>query len=379
LGAQENLMATEINHPGYPKTTYEVFMAEQEIPIVEGWGVYDVTEVDRKPWKRMGGLGTFIQLHGQEHITALYVIEIPPHSALNVEKHLYEETFRILEGSGSTEVWAPDGRSQQFGWQKGAFFGIPMNAPHRLVNDSGSAVLALAMTNAPILMDHYHNPRFTFECDFEFDDRYNGEADYFQASESYPVGGRRNFWDTNFIPDLRTAAFYKPYVGEGSNVQAMGYEIAGSVMAGHFAEYPTGQYITAHSHGGGAVLDILAGEGYVLMWPAEATIRPYESGNEDKVIRFDFKENSVYGPGSGWFHMHLSTGKDNMRQLAQRFNSTRHQMGFWRHFAKEAGVLTDIRQGGTMITRADEDPRIRADFKAELAARGVPFAMLDGK
>ena len=93
------------------KTTYDEFMEEQGVPIHEGWSVYDVSDLERKPWKRLGVTGAFIQLYGQEDITAMYVVEIPPHGALNVEKHMYEESYHIMDGSGSTEVWAPIGSS----------------------------------------------------------------------------------------------------------------------------------------------------------------------------------------------------------------------------------------------------------------------------
>ena len=59
------------------KTAYDRFMESEGIPIVEGWYVADVRETERRPWKRLGGKGAFIQLYGLEDITALYVVEIP--------------------------------------------------------------------------------------------------------------------------------------------------------------------------------------------------------------------------------------------------------------------------------------------------------------
>jgi mannose-6-phosphate isomerase-like protein (cupin superfamily) len=153
------------------KTAYDRFMESEGIPIVEGWYVADVRETERRPWKRLGGKGAFIQLYGLEDITALYVVEIFPGDALKTERHMYEEIYYILAGSGSTEVVAPDGKTQRFGWRKGDLFGIPLNVPHRLINDGREPALALAETNAPIIMDQFHNPKFIFECDFGFTDR----------------------------------------------------------------------------------------------------------------------------------------------------------------------------------------------------------------
>ncbi|HLB13102.1 MAG TPA: cupin, partial [Dehalococcoidia bacterium] len=75
---------------GAPKTTYEMWIEREGIPIIEGYGVEDVVEVPRGPWARLGGLGAFIQLRGMEGVTGMYVAEIPSGGALNPQKHLYE-------------------------------------------------------------------------------------------------------------------------------------------------------------------------------------------------------------------------------------------------------------------------------------------------
>ena len=73
------------------KAAYDIYMDEQNIPVIEGWNVRDVRSIDLKPWRRLGGKGAFIQLYGQEYITGMYVVEIPPGGALNIEQHMYEE------------------------------------------------------------------------------------------------------------------------------------------------------------------------------------------------------------------------------------------------------------------------------------------------
>ena len=88
-----------------PNTPYDNFMEGQGIPIYRDMGVRRVQDLPRKPWKRMGGNGTFIQLLGTEGLWGSYVIEVPGAGALNPEKHLYEEQFLVVEGRGITEVW----------------------------------------------------------------------------------------------------------------------------------------------------------------------------------------------------------------------------------------------------------------------------------
>ena len=90
------------------QTGYHQWMRSENIPVVVGHGIEDVRDIKLAPWRRTGGLGSFIHLHGMEGITGMYVAEIPPGGALNPEKHLYEELICILDGMGATEVWQED-------------------------------------------------------------------------------------------------------------------------------------------------------------------------------------------------------------------------------------------------------------------------------
>ena len=83
-----------------PPQPYDVFMQEQEIPIVRDFGVNKVQDLPLRPWKRMGGRGTFIQLFGTEGRWGSYVVEVPGGGALNVERHIYEEQYPVVDGRG---------------------------------------------------------------------------------------------------------------------------------------------------------------------------------------------------------------------------------------------------------------------------------------
>ena len=69
-----------------PPMPYDVFMEEQEIPIVRAVGVSKVQNLPLKPWKRMGGKGSFIQLWGTEGLWGSYVVEVPGSGALNTNE-----------------------------------------------------------------------------------------------------------------------------------------------------------------------------------------------------------------------------------------------------------------------------------------------------
>src|SRR5439155_1326455 len=75
------------------------------VPIYRDIGVSKVQNLPLAPWKRLGGKGTYIQLHGTEGKWGSYVVEVPGADALKAEKHLYEEIYLVVEGRGTTEVW----------------------------------------------------------------------------------------------------------------------------------------------------------------------------------------------------------------------------------------------------------------------------------
>ena len=60
-----------------PNSPYDNFMESQGIPIHRGIGVHRVQDLPLKPWQRLGGKGTFIQLYGTEGLWGCYVVEVP--------------------------------------------------------------------------------------------------------------------------------------------------------------------------------------------------------------------------------------------------------------------------------------------------------------
>jgi oxalate decarboxylase/phosphoglucose isomerase-like protein (cupin superfamily) len=359
------------------ETSYELFLKEEGIPVFRAYGVEDVTVLDLKPWKRTGGRGAYIDLTGMEGFTGMYVGEIPPGGALHYECHLYEELIYIVRGLGSTEIFSAgdEKRKMHFEWQVGSLFAIPLNTRHRLINGSNEPAMFLAVTSAPLMIDLLHNVPFVFGCDYKFNDRFDGEANYFvPTSDRKEVGGFIN-WESNFIADAR-GALVDPSEAKGYGVKITSFDMGGSTLVGHIAEWPVGRYHKAHFHQGGAILLILRSQGYTLMWPPEAGVRPYKSGNGDQVVRVNWREGSVFSPPSGWFHQHFNTGKVQARQLAFRYSgqSGKYLLGVWRAINKE-GVRTSIREGGTLIEYEDEDPQIRRDFESALAQTGAGMEM----
>ncbi len=351
------------------RVIYEEWMKKEGIPIYEGVaGVEDITELPRRPWARLGGYGTFIELDGTKQTeTLLYVVEIPAGKALEPEKHLYDEIIYILRGKGLSEVWQEGGSKRSFEWREGSLFGMPTNAWHRLVNGGQEPVLFLAKTNTPVVMNNFRDPEFIFNCDYKFIDRYTGQADYFQPNteKRYTDYGRSG-WYTNFVPDVRTT-----FLAEKSGAMGKGIHFRMATWDWlHADTCPVGKYERSHYHSPGAVLLALNSTGYVLLWPWQYGIHPFQDGHGDKVVKFNWKVNSIFcssaGPGE-WFHQtQFNTG----RELGRRLVLSRHLDN------KSKSHGQSIREkGGTHIEYEDEDPEIRRMFEGELRRKGIECAM----
>jgi mannose-6-phosphate isomerase-like protein (cupin superfamily) len=353
------------------KTYYERWMEKEGVPVIEGFGVTDVRKINLGHWKRLGCLGAYLQFRGLEGITGVYVGKIASGASLEPERHLYEKVFYIIQGEGVAEIQQRDRVPQAISWKAGSLFSPPLNTLHRLINYSREPAVILAVTTAPMVLDHFHNEEFVFKSDFSFTDRYDGEADYFdQRNERYLATNNRQWiWETNYIGDARKAQI-DAQQQKGAGVNITQFEVSDNTLIGHLAEWPVGRYHKAHYHGGGAVLVILRSEGYSLMWPNDLGTKPYERGYGDRVVRIDWVPGSVFSPPTNWFHQHFNTGSEKALQLALRCGSQKFPLGI-RVAAIRAGVYTSVKQGGTLIEYEDEDPQIRSIYEDELRDKGI--------
>jgi len=308
-------------------------------------------------------------------VTGMYVAEIPAGGALEAEKHFYEEVICILSGEGATEVWQEGGRKQMFEWGPWSLFAPPLNSWHRLINGGRQPVKFLAVTNAPLIMDVFHNDDFVFNCPYAFSDRYAGADGFFNVGQKRYESGMQHIWETNFIMDIQSATLDQREV-KGAGVRITQFELSGNGLIGHLAQWPAGRYHKAHYHGPGAILLGLQSSGYVLLWSKELGIRPYQSGRGEEVVEVKWKEGSVYCPPGGWFHQHFNTGPQPARHLAIRYGSRIHPIGFKiADKRSEDGVYIDVKRGGTLIEYADEDPQVRKHYEDEMRKTGVTCEM----
>ncbi len=363
-----------------PPMPYDRFMEMEGIPVYRDIGVRTVLDLPLQPWKRLGGRGSYIQLLGTEGLWGQYVIEIPPRGALNPERHLYEKVVFVVEGRGSCEVWREGQKKQTFEWQKGSLFTIPLNANHRLINASNSPVLLYCGTTAPNMMNLLDNPKFIFDCPYDFSERYSGADDFFKPNDDIlpdPVRGlamRR----TNFVPDLINTEL--PL----DNRRSPGYRRVEPWMAGNrfylwIGQHETGRYSKAHKHMSAAVLLCLKGKGYTYTWPAELGMHPWKDGFGDRVKKQEYEYGGLVSaaPMSGdWFHQHFGIGSEPLRVSAWHGpnNQRSRKAGMPGENIMDYGAI-DLKKGGSAIPYCDEDPYLRTEFNARLKAEGLESRM----
>jgi len=339
--------------------TYTTWQQAQKIPINRGFFIEDLTKVEVAPWEHKGGLGAFVNLDGTGSTNDGYVCEIPPGKQLKEQKHLYEEMVYVLDGHGATSIWQKDGKKHTFEWHPGSLFAIPLNAHYQLFNGQGHAPARyFAVTNAPFMMNLFHNLDFIFGDSFTF-------ADRFPPEEEEYFSGKGKLWgrklEVNFVPNVRDIQLYE-WKERGAGGRNVNFELAGNVMGSHISEFPVGRYKKAHRHGPGAHVIILGGQGYSLLWPP----------NDGEMVRVDWKPGSVVVPPNQWFHQHFNSGADPARYLALRWNSWRYRFVA---LTDEKPIEVDVKQGGGQIEYEDEDPKIHEIFESALAKAGAPCHM----
>ena len=343
------------------KSYYERWMEQEGIPIIEGFEVRDPRALALSPWKRLGCEGAYLHFRGLEGLTGVYIAKLAPGRSSEPEKHLYEKIIYIVEGEGVAEIQQQGRVPQAFRWQAGSLFSPPMNATHRLINHGNQPAVFLAVTTAPMALDHYHNARFVFNSDFCFSDRYDGERDYFAPREERYLSSRDRQWicETNFIFDARSAAGATEQKKTGVSITQI--EIANNSLAGYLAGWPMGMCYDGHELSG-AVLVNLRSEGYSLMWPNDLGSKPYESGQGDRVIRVDWQPGSVFSAPADYFHRHFNTGRESALHLAMGCGSAKFPLGI---------VHAESALSSAQLESAEEDRVIRRIYETELDRKGI--------
>lgn len=364
-------MATEIS--SVPDTTakleplervdaYGRWQQSQGVPLVTGFYIDDLNQLELGPWARKGGRGAIVNLEGTGGVNDMHVVELGPGQGSEPERHLYEAMVYVLSGRGSTQVWYDPAQKSSFEWGPGSLFAIPLNANYQIFNGSGQTPARyVAVTNAPTVIGLFHNEDFVFNNPYLFNDRFAGEADYFSRDGKLH---QRRALETNFVPNVHTIQLHewRERGGGGTNVML---ELAQNSMGAHISQFKPGTYKKAHRHGPGAHVIILDGQGFSLLW---------REGDADWQ-KCDWKPGTAIVPPENWFHEHFNSGASPARYLALRFTGIKfRQRGSFQGGETRAADVS-VKLGGAQIEYEDEDPRIHAMFEHDLAEHGAVCRM----
>ena len=355
------------------KSAYEKWIEQEGIPIYRGQAIASVFQLPLGPWKRMGVQGAFVVLDGTQGMIDAVVFEIPAGKGTQPEKHFFEENSLILSGSGKTEIWLEkDGERKTVYWRNGSVFSPPLNTWHQHFNTGEEPVRIISVTNAPFLMDFFHDSELLFNVEARIKSRYTGDPNYFdpEIARNYaPYKGKHSLSIVNIIRDVREARL--SIAGQGYGDVDRHYVLSQNRMGTHIESFPVGTYERGHRHGPGASIIFLTGTGYSLYWPAELGTRPFSEGKGDQVQRVDWQNGTMYVPANQWFHQHFNTGKEPARFI--KLGSPNGPGG--RNVVYKMLASMDRQGGSLMIKFRDEDPEIRRMFEEDLKRTGAPLNM----
>jgi uncharacterized RmlC-like cupin family protein len=339
------------SQPRFGVDAYQEWVEKEGLPIGLGLAI-DLFALETRAWPRYGIKGAVAHCG----------------KATSPQHHLYEEVIYVLEGRGSTQIELASGRKHSFEWGPRSLFAIPLNAKHRHFNASGTQHALLASTtNMPLVMKMFHNERFVFGDEFEFDDRI-GKDEYFTGGgDLYEIRQGNDVWETNFVPDLSVQGL-KDLSDRGAGGTSINFALANSSMHTHISEMPSGTYKKAHRH---IISDThvtcVAGTGYSLLW--------YQG--EREFVRVDWKNGTLFPPHAMQFHQHFATSREPARYLGTGLGSQRYPVTAARRRStlgtkdqKQAASLS-VKLGGNQIEYEDQDPLIHPMWLDEMKRCGI--------
>src|SRR2546430_6119183 len=196
---------------------WEEWLKQENLPVHKDYYISDLRKADVKPWKRLGpGVnGAYIDLIGGEGVNVGYLCELAPRAKTEPQRYLFEEVLYVLTGEGESVIWQPGSKNKQsVRWKAGSVLAPPLNVWRQHINRGQTPSRFLVMTNAPVVIDLFHNLNFVFNNDFAFRDRYDVEADFFgggadkahhkaTTSEESEQAKGLDTWDSDLVPDAR--------------------------------------------------------------------------------------------------------------------------------------------------------------------------------
>jgi uncharacterized RmlC-like cupin family protein len=286
-------------------TPYDRWLEDSRssLPVFEGMLIKDVTSIELKPWIEMGEeiKGLYLRFADYQ-ITDGRLLQIPGDGETAPLRHLFEMVVYALDGPGYTQLQQDGKPAQKVEWDRGSIFSIPLNVSYQHFNHSGKPLRLLAVTSFPMVINSWNNLDFVQANPFVFEDRYNGEPDYF--SETVQV--KRKLAQTNLVPNASQYPL-SSHSHRGRGARVMGFDMAGNNMLNlHVSSSPARTNKRAHRHTSDAFILVLSGQGYSVTWP---------ESDYEKRIRVDWQPGTLFAPPTYWYHQHFNAGAKEARYL----------------------------------------------------------------
>src|SRR5437016_3217609 len=96
---------------------YREWTQNSQVPMVEGYSIFDARDQEARPWPEIGGRGLYLNFSGNVHMDG-QILEIPPGKALVPQRRLYEQLLYVLKGRGHTTV-GEGKNAQKVEWGEG--------------------------------------------------------------------------------------------------------------------------------------------------------------------------------------------------------------------------------------------------------------------
>ena len=324
---------------------YRDWLKQSQIPVTEGYSIYDAKNQEVQPWPEIGGRGLYLNFSGNVHMDGV-IIEIPEGKALVPQRHCYEQLICVLRGRGRTTV-GEGSNVCELEWGEGALFSVPLNAQHRHFNaDAAHPARLLVVTTFPLMIQMFGSIGMIEDMDFDFEDRYDGSPDYYTRDERI----HQRWWRSNAVWNMRTSELVT-WDERGRGNASRFWSMAGNtILEPHVSQFPMGTYKLGHRHPYEAIILTLDGKGFSL-----AGHEGLAEANEP--VKLDWKDGSVVSPPYYWYHQHFNTGQTKARYFAITEGD----------FPKRLGVPLEVQQ----IEADQEDPSIRRRFEQELGRTRV--------
>lgn len=366
-------------------TAYEEWIRGQSVPVygigeerdveyiehngdIYGEWVPDPMAIELDDWERVGGRGAYIKLWCYRQFVDTFVLEIPARDELNAQKHLWEQQYYVLDGSGTMVITDEEGEESVLEWSMGDIFAVPLNYEYKMYNTGNESATLLGISTAPNMINCFDDLDFILDNDYVFSGRYSKDLLGSEKKEVSPTK-TTTLLESLYFNNIKGRNLYDEELERKYNLgvkKAAIHWVPPQSLVGHTAHWPAGSYAPAHKHptATGLGFIILQGDaGYTQVWDG-----PVHVSEAEFSARIPYGEHTVWALNTDLWHQHFGVGQEDARYYAW-YLGNRKRPGFGGWFKRWAAHI-NIEKGGWSINFDQEDPVIFEQFKEELEKRG---------